>query len=590
MDRKSIIKKKRILSHISQKQYRELLTFVEELYLADYSLKILAARKGSNLFDALIDLVKEEDGGRVQRLYEQKFAQTTEPIIVSDRALDYYAEDIKNGRYKTILIGDDTVRHGKTIKGLHDKIKGMLSEYSDESKVELRAFAVCQEKVAGKNRIDGWNIQHYVSEGEYLAISDMVIDVLYLAGQPYTSYVPNIVIQKESPLYQKIINQMQTLPEGFPDGEEQKKLKCRAAIWIAPETPQFAMFQSMRFYRNDDLEQCTLVPMVSLKPISDESLFKYGGILKEFIQDKYYGKVFFQCRELSYRTIIYVVSSLFLRQYIREELQWNEELGDLENPQEEKLNFGDGLLNQQRLNQMKVQEISDILNELDAAYEEVDQEKIWQLDAAVETLGPEVADRILQSSMRQATTGELVREFFSISGDWNESRWQEISDKEDNMQECVNDYPLICLAHQIGIEKRDRCDFYTQILKAVDYGSGSIVDSEKKKDGKSYYLPLLNAGERNYKYKLLKHFPFLYGLFEIEQKAAQKKVDSEYYKIKFFTEFARTADIHEKTDLEKLCNINISARYKLVLLKDAWSYPNKGELSRSIALADKIMQ
>ncbi|MDE6212806.1 MAG: hypothetical protein K2M70_04940, partial [Lachnospiraceae bacterium] len=68
MNRKTIIKKKRILSRISHSQYRELLTFVEEFYLADYSLKILVARKGSNLFSALIDLVREEDGGRVQQL------------------------------------------------------------------------------------------------------------------------------------------------------------------------------------------------------------------------------------------------------------------------------------------------------------------------------------------------------------------------------------------------------------------------------------------------------------------------------------------------------------------------------------------
>lgn len=114
MNKQTIKKKKRILSRITLAEYRELLTFVEEFYLAEYSLKILIARKGSNLFSALIDLVREEDGGRVRQLYEKKFAGKEEPVIISDRALDYYAEDIKNGLFQSILIGDDTIRHGRT--------------------------------------------------------------------------------------------------------------------------------------------------------------------------------------------------------------------------------------------------------------------------------------------------------------------------------------------------------------------------------------------------------------------------------------------------------------------------------------------
>ena len=128
MDRMTIIKKNRILAHVSRKQYRELLFFVEKIYLADYSLKILVARKGSNLFNSLIDLVREEDGGRVRRLYEAKFKGKPEPVIISDRALDYYTEEIKAGSYSSILIADDTIRRGKTVYGLYDRVNELLGE------------------------------------------------------------------------------------------------------------------------------------------------------------------------------------------------------------------------------------------------------------------------------------------------------------------------------------------------------------------------------------------------------------------------------------------------------------------------------
>ena len=187
MDKKTIIKKKRILSHISRKQYRELLSFVESFYLADYSLKILIARKGSNLFSALIDLVREEDGGRVRRLYEAKFKDKPEPVIISDRALDYFAKAIKAGNYPSILIADDTIRHGKTIFGLCERVHKLLSEYSGDSSLDVCTFAACKEEMLDNDFVKKEGIKHFVDLGEYRLVSDMVIDILSLAGQPYTS-------------------------------------------------------------------------------------------------------------------------------------------------------------------------------------------------------------------------------------------------------------------------------------------------------------------------------------------------------------------------------------------------------------------
>lgn len=50
MKKELIKKKKKILKRITVSEYRELLAFVEDVYLSDYSFKILLARKCSNLF------------------------------------------------------------------------------------------------------------------------------------------------------------------------------------------------------------------------------------------------------------------------------------------------------------------------------------------------------------------------------------------------------------------------------------------------------------------------------------------------------------------------------------------------------------
>lgn len=594
MERNVIAKKSRILSRISLKQYRELLAFVEEFYLADYSLKILVARKGSNLFCALIDLVREEDGGRVRRLYEKKFPEGKEPVIISDRALDYYAQDIRDGKYPTILIADDTIRHGRTIFRLCDKVGKMLFGHIDNSKVDVRAFAASKEDMVERTRIKEDSIRNYVDLGEYRVISDMVIDILYLAGQPYTSYIPNIVLKKESPLFQPVKANLENLPVCSLDGEEQKRLKFRSNIWIAPLTPKFAMFQSMRFYLNDDLEQYTIVPMVSLMPISEESLSRYGEILKDLILSDYYDKVFFDCPELSYRTIVYIVSSLFLRLYLRQELGYREMLHDLEieNPLEEKMNFGGQILNQQKLNQMDIQEIEDILRKMEEGYRSVSLSEVQQLDEDIIGLNTEVNKLVHKMHPKQTASGTFVQEFFSICGDWNEKRWKEGTEQKDTAQKCLCEYPYICLLNQLGIEESERAEINSQVLRAIDYGRGSIVDREKKKDGKMYYLPFLNAGERNYKFKENKYFPFLYGLFEIEQKANLKNVDPVSYKTSFVQQFADSLQVneHDRKELSELCDQNITSQYKSVLIKDAWFYPDKSALDKSIILAEKIMQ
>ncbi len=86
MKRELVNKRKKLLTRLTRREYNAYRQFVEKIYLADYELKILMARKFSNLFISLLDLAKEENGGRVRHLYEEKYATCEkEPIIISNR-------------------------------------------------------------------------------------------------------------------------------------------------------------------------------------------------------------------------------------------------------------------------------------------------------------------------------------------------------------------------------------------------------------------------------------------------------------------------------------------------------------------------
>lgn len=581
MDRMTIIKKNRILAHVSRKQYRELLFFVEKIYLADYSLKILVARKGSNLFNSLIDLVREEDGGRVRRLYEAKFKGKPEPVIISDRALDYYTEEIRAGSYSSILIADDTIRRGKTVFGLYDRVNELLGEGNVGNSPVIYAFATCKNEMSDIKGVEMKVDKSFVDLGEYRMASDMIIDIFSLAGQPYTSYVPNVELQKESPLYQKAACMTRTLlkqktDEG--DGFDQKRLNLCSARYVDPNTLNFAMFQSIRLYLYGDAGVCTLVPMVSLLPICEETLWNYCEILKNVISTDYYKKVPYVYSELSYRMVIYVVSSLYLRLYIRQELHYEGTLPVLENAEVEKLNFGGQVLDQQKLGDMRPQDIAKILKNLESTYKRIDLDEISNLDTDIKDLHDELTQKM--SDALPQYTDSYVKRFFSISGDRNS--------RNDN--QCV--YPFVCLASQLnGQENGGR--FYDSILEALDYGRGSIVARERKKGDKTYYLPFLVAGERNYKYKEEKYFPILYGLLEIERKSAEKGIDSAKCKEKFLEQISKPEEydaMRDKEEWEELCGLNITAQYKSILLEDVWFYAKKTKLNETMHLVNEIMQ
>ena len=592
MRKELIAKKKKILKRISIKEYRKLLTFVEKVYLAEYPLKILLARKGSNLFSSLIELVKEEDGGRVSRLYKEKFSEGKEPIIISDRALSYYEQSIRDGRYSNILLVDDTIRHGRTVFRLYSKIKELLGVHS--SNIDVWVYAANIKDMIEEPCIKNARIEQTVTLHEWSALTDMIVDIFYLAGQPYTSYIPNIKLKDDAELYKTVEKFVKHPDVCVLSDESHGYLNLHSYAWIEPKTLNFSLFQSIRFYVDEDLKQCVVVPMISLMPIREETLLKYGEILKKFILTDYYGEVFLIHKELSYRMIIYVISSLWSRLFFQKYLEYMNMNEDLENPLEEEMNFGRQILNREMLHKLSKEEVMDIMESLQKVYMEVDMQTLLHLDPDIELLEQEWR-RLLEENS-ETDISNIIQHFLSINGDLDEQKWKQGKKNAESLKR-LSGYPLLCIANQLKEKTAEIRGGYEQILKAIDYGRGSIVAKAYETESGVYFVSLLHAGERNYKYKEMRYFPFLYGLFEIERMAGEKGEDAISYKLlfkqKFMERFGKGLDEkaarYDEKDLQELCDTDVTMTYKSVLLRDAWYYPEKKDMDFSIRLADKIM-
>lgn len=587
MKKELIEQKKKILRRISVTEYRELLAFVEKVYLADYELKILLARKCSNLFFALLELTLEEDGARVRRLYDEKFSGKVKPIIISDRALPYYAKNIQNGEIHRLLIADDVIIHGRTIYQLYKQIEELAKE--NNIIVDVFSFAENENDVLKETCIQNAIVDKLVSIHAWRAIVDTIIDVLYLSGRPYTSYVPNIVLKSSSVPGQAVKRFLQKEKVCTLHNQTHAQLNLYSYAWIDPKSWKFALFQSMRFYLNEDLGLYIIAPMVSLMPVSGNSLFTYKEILSEFIQKDYKEKMSEFNEELVYRVIVYVISALWSRYFFLEYADCAQIDLVREKSQEEEVNFGGQILDQDKLQQLSISKILDLIKTVEKVYEEVDEGTLMDLSPDFTVLEEIVT--ALEKNEAGEDTNFLIQHFLCMNGDLDEKEWEKYVQKQTEEPSRLSGYPFSMLTARLAKEGGEA---YSHALKAIDFGKGSIVAKKYQNEENVYFISLLHAGEQNYKYKEEKYFPYLYGLFEVERMARERQKNAAACKIQFmdaFKEHFKNAEIagYEEEELKELCETDITTAFSKVLINDAWSYPQKEYLDQSIKLADRIM-
>lgn len=618
----SMIKKKaQILRVISREDYYSILSFLEEIYLSDYDLKIFKARKMSNVFLALRELMLQEDGGRVRELYKRKFPDPDkEPVIITDWAVDYFDITHSDREIHSVLLIDDIIIHGRTLVNLYSVVK---NRYPD-AEIVIKTFAKNEDHIKWRV-IEEAEYKHRGNLEKCRKYSQIFVDIFMVMTQPYTSYVPNIAVRldgrkssKESVErdiagLKKFIGSEGVVQNLYPDVNIKIPFH-KAWAYVSQPNRENVLFASVRIYYNSESDEYAVVPMVSIKPISEETLVAQLSILA---QNGIYTEKFAErwrvtsgsVGRLDYRVLVYTLSELWGRQFFQENgLFEAESCNDFEVLEEERMNFGRQLLNRERLSRLSVKEIDYLFGLIEKEYRKVENSVFLDSeDGKVKELRGALAKIIKEFKSEREDTdkdwGDVIRSFLGVDSELDEEAWKEWSAKygscEDfmNLPKRISGLPIVLFCEMA--EKTELRDVYGEILKTIDHGEGSIVpECVTDREGRRYFLSAIHAGEQNYRYVELIYYPELYGLYHIEERLRGKQQkngkegimpsagdDAEEIK----KQFLKMINAYDNPILQKYEKQSVGNEYESPLDSDHFLYVGEGKLDRIIVTAEKLL-
>ena len=615
-----LAKKRKLLQRMSAREYRELLGYIRKVYLADYDLKILMARKCSNLFLAMLPLAREEYGGQVEYLYEEllqkrKSEKLEEPVIISNRALEMLKEDIQKGKYQRILLADDIIIHGRTLIAIHDLLKSWLSEVRKDCEIKVYAYA---ENVDGiledKDFLKERDVNLRCTTSQWRAISNEIVNVFYLLGHPYTSYVPNSMIHMQSELGSAIKKIVQS--HNFICREKIGKnpgfAKCY--VYAVQSGSKIELSRSVRIYEYTDLNEYVLVPMVMIKPIEKENLQDQMSRLSEWIDEAYWQKLKgLSEKDIFYQTAVYIISAFWGWQFVEEKLKLS--MHNLQyDTQEEKVNFGSPIFKPEAVGVLNKESVCQILADLNVCYKEQPElQSILEGNVDIsEKFGEDFKDlndefgKNLEIFVENGYAGdsshmkEILGRYLHCNGDLDERRCRDTHKASNKNYETRDEsrrligYPMEKLKAEL---ERQRLKWMEAVLAAIDLGKGSIVPKVLNYNGNVYFLSVIHAGEQNYKYFEETYFPFLYGLYQIECEAAKTdeqkgKEKHTEWKEKFLQAYECFWNSEKRfileEDIAKISEMNMTEEFQEVLVRNAWDYFDDPIFNKAIEVAKKI--
>lgn len=601
MKKEILIKRKKVLRKLSKTDYGGLIKYVKEIYLAKYQLKILMARKCSNLFFALLPLARDENGGCVEQLYKKEFSGEERPLIISNRALSMLKKKIQSGTYKKILLADDIIIHGRSLDDIYQLLAGWFKEAGiTDYEIDIWAYAESRNGLLkDMESLKKRDVRKVCNEDEWRTISNNIVNILQLLGQPYTSYVPNMKISQDSALGKKMQEMLERENSLFllQDNAEMKPYQVNSYVYVSSEKFSTALNCSVRIYECSELRQYIFVPMVMLKPITQDELVNYMQLLEDLFDTQEYLETLVHIEEddILYRTAVYMISALWGWKFIRDELFYSGELPSYDE-QEEEVNFVHRILKENVQCDLDTITLNKLLDSINNSYQgDKDWDEILKSEQDFKKLNVafnDVYKDIYGEAEAEGHLKEFFEEFLYRNSELDEQRCKE-SPISDNERKRLLGYPMVKIA-----ERFQNCmeNWVSAVLSAIDYGKGSIVSRIVKTDKQIYYLSVIHAGEQNYKYFINQYFPFLYGLNFIEHTSCEEMWSLETCNKKkqdfldqYLKYWAEKQHFYLPRDLDIMKEMTVSAKYGDIIANTAWYYFNSAELNEGICLMQKII-
>lgn len=568
MRRQNVQLKRAILDWMEEKDYNAMVKIMaDDIYNeVEYDIIILLARKCSNLYTAMLPLVKEERDGLIEERHCQLvYAQKgKEPIVLTDRALDWVIWKIrqdasdKSSMIRKILLVDDIIIHGRTLSRIKDRLeKAFLKMKIEDYSIDIVTFAAnTEELLIAEEEICNLEDIRKCTISDWKLFSGQIVDIIYLMGQTYTSYVPKLRFQINSETGKMIRQYIDQGGMSQITDPAREALGVKIYACIAEGQEKYKVCESYRIYEFLNQGEYVLVPMVSLQAVDEECLNQYidiliesGVIIPRKEQERNLLEVFLkQCSgEYKYRLVIYVVSAFagwhFLKDCIGTE---DEQSYDRYDQEVETYNFyilGIKSYSQLQEEQVDFSEISTKLEEKYCAMSlfEGDGNVADVIeDADVKKLATSLGEIIKESSEKN-TNIDVLGKLLTVNSKIDEENYRaSVNKDEKDIQDRVMGIPLIDIIQMLMNKGRmTLASAFMSVLKAIDYGRGSIVaHCFTLPTGKRWYTSLVHAGEENYRYYINQYLPVLYGLSMMEfhgNSALAEDKKKEYWE-KFYKE------------------------------------------------------
>ncbi len=592
--------KKLLLEYMPESKFFDMCNFIEKVYLMEYDLLILMARKFLNLFCVF------------HELNCQKYERLGIPYrhgrkIVANRALPLLRRDLQNGKYKKIVIADDIIIHGRSIREVYDEL---VKCYPEVDVILTSYMRNDQDKSSYEDIIQKFRSRYLVeSHDEWRRMSDEIVNIFYISGRPYISYLPYFILDIDWDSLMERLQSQEILPI---QDEDMQKHGVEAYMYTGKENGIFQGLKCchiavLRFYHYTKLDTVVAIPYFCMNVMEQPSLNK----ISDFMRDKYIKK--------DYRALV------------------------------KRNNDADG---------MRVMELEyifstwlgmHVLGTLKVPY-------TWHRDAEVYSFSKKLLpDELLSCRETEERLAEIIKENQSVglsggalNGDIqillkqyedlkkkyreNYPRWKTMelwtNSPKDYVQRFIDNYLVIngildeesCKKGKIQKKRlfgipifyfiNDTARFldeleggqpdgkgykkqvFARLLTAVDSGRGTIVTKivERETEGR-WNESVLYAGEQNYKFYEITNFPFMYSLYLIEEESQRK---NEYEKIEprkvemveRFSQYLTEANIfYIKEEMLQIAGEDISSSFKKFLHNSYEKYCENPVLKQAVTMA-----
>lgn len=589
-----------IQTKLPKERYLDICDFVEELYLADCALLILMARKFYNLFCEFHEL-------NVRKYEKLNIPYSANKKIITNRALPLIEKGIKEGIYKKVIIADDIIIHGRSVKEICDK----LLEMNPELDVQIMSYVRNNEE--NNHILDSIPNDHIlpryvVKTDDWRELSDEIVNTFYLSGRPYISYLPYFVLDIT---WNELLCKFQKEDMLSIQHDDMKRLGIEAFVYIGDGIEIFRNFKlckvcGVRFYYYPDIPKIIAIPYCCLNDMSKDTLDRASDFLRtNFLNPQYVHKISNSSDEPDMRMIEleYVLSSwmamnlfdsfgISIKQWVR----------DIE-----EYNFSERLLTNELSGQM-VQENMRSFSQL-----------IQACDAVLDIPNSDV--EILKqhfNNLLQVYSGEyhkwktcrqksqsiheyvlrILGHFESVNGNLDEEKC-----KNEKDQKRLFGLPVSFVLDQLaallknlqgGTLKENLNLAFAAVITVIDAGQATIV--ARKISETDAVESVIYAGEQNYKHHEIVNFPVMYGLYFIEEKGDQKCKSNEEIRllkdafIKRYIDYMKENSIfYIEGDIEYLVSADLKKEYGKFLRNSYKKHCQEPELQYAVALARSLL-